>query len=205
MVVSWSQWEKGLCSIQLDPQSWIHLSLFCFPLILAAFISFCWRVLVSTKRASAPETLALPHCLTVAPVGHKSCSLRLGCQPWCSLESLEFEMDPGAYKWFSDREKRSKSWGQPLEMRDFQSEDQYPIYARSCAIALEEVDVGCAILSGVAPCSMINWPETDLDEFSGSPFRLRLYICQEVCQHCTKSGVLKPQCLAHIRTHTPYF
>lgn len=149
---------------------------------------------------TGPATL-----LNHGTVGHKSCSLRLGCQPWCSLESLEFEVDPGAYKRFSDREKRSKSWDQPLEMRDFQSEDQYPIYARSCAIALEEVDVGCAILSGVAPCSMINWPETDLDEFSGSPFRLRLCICQEVCQHCTKSGVLKPQCLAHIRTHTPYF
>lgn len=52
--------------------------------------------------------------------------------------------------------KRSKSWGQPLEMRNFQSEDQYPVYARSSAIALEEVDVGCAILSGVAPCSVIN-------------------------------------------------
>ena len=60
-------------------------------------------------------------------------------------------MDPGAYKWFSDREKRSKSWGQPLEMRDFQSEDQDPIYARSCAIALEEVDVGCARLSWGGP------------------------------------------------------
>lgn len=149
---------------------------------------------------TSPATLL--NCGTVV---HKSCSLWLGCQPWCSLESLEFEMDLGACKWFSDREKRSKSWGQPLEMRNFQSEDQYPVYARSCAIALEEVDVGCAILSGVAPCSVINWPETNLDEFSGSPFRLCLCMWQEVCQHCTKSDVSKPQCLARICTHTPYF
>lgn len=59
-------------------------------------------------------------------------------------------MDPGACKWFSDREKRGQSWGQLLETRNFQSEDQYPIYAGSCAIALE-VGVGCAILS-------LGWP-----------------------------------------------
>lgn len=47
-------------------------------------------------------------------------------------------------------------------MRNFQSEDQHPMNAGSCAIALEDVAVGCTILSlawSHAPQS-----ETNLDD-----------------------------------------
>lgn len=85
--------------------------------------------------------------------------------------------EPWGLKIFCDHKKSGKSWGQPMEMRIFQSEDKYPTYAGTYAAALEGVGVGCTILSLGWPRAPRPLTEAIVDEKNSLEALFRLHLC----------------------------
>lgn len=148
------------------------------------------------------------HCFTTARrrARDESCFLPLGCQLWCSLDFLEFEMAPGACEWFRDREKKGKSW---VSLWNWEiSSGKTSIRCMLEAVLQHEKTSAWVVPHWVWGVPMLHEQTTrnwlGWREFSGSPCRLCLYTWQGVCWDCAKSGVSALPCLAHIpHTHPP--